>query len=495
MFVALRDLAHARGRFGLVALVIAFVAFLLVLLDGLVAGLLHNTVSGITRLPFTHIAFERDQRPTFGNSMVDRATWEEWAKRAGVKRAEPAGYTLFNARVGEERSIDLVLWGLQPGSAAGPRVTSGQRVGAKSNGVVIAESLAAEKGVRIGDVIALDRVLTELEVIGIAEAARIGHVPLVYAPLAKWQEATYGPPGGAAPGDELPAMLFDYASVILLDLDPTADVAAADAALGTTTRTLEGAYSVAPAYTEELFTVRMMRGFLLIVSAVLVGAFFVVWQVQRTKEIGLLKALGASNAWMLRDALGQALVLLVSAAILGAIGAWFAGKAVAASGLSVRMELLQVLGAGTLLVVTGLLGAALSTRLIVRVDPIIALGRERQRVGIARALMNDPGILLIDEPTSMLVQERGRETVRLLAERCRQHKVAALMVTHDRSMLEFADRVFEMKDGRPRSPPSAFRSRRSRRPRRKRGRCRRCRIGTMPRPSRRSRRRSRSTAA
>jgi putative ABC transport system ATP-binding protein len=75
-------------------------------------------------------------------------------------------------------------------------------------------------------------------------------------------------------------------------------------------------------------------------------------------------------------------------------------------------------------------------------------GGERQRIGIARALMTNPGILLVDEPTSMLDTERGREIVRLLARQCHDHGVSALMVTHDRGMLEFVDRVVEMKDGR-----------------------------------------------
>lgn len=75
-------------------------------------------------------------------------------------------------------------------------------------------------------------------------------------------------------------------------------------------------------------------------------------------------------------------------------------------------------------------------------------GGERQRVGIARAFMMSPALLLVDEPTSMLDTNRGKQIVELLSQECHEHSVATLMVTHDQNVLSSSDRVVNISDGR-----------------------------------------------
>ena len=74
-------------------------------------------------------------------------------------------------------------------------------------------------------------------------------------------------------------------------------------------------------------------------------------------------------------------------------------------------------------------------------------GGQRQRVNIARALMEQPDLLLADEPTSALDSHLSQEIIRLLRDVTQEMKTATVLVTHDRSLLNFADRVVEVKDG------------------------------------------------
>ena len=74
-------------------------------------------------------------------------------------------------------------------------------------------------------------------------------------------------------------------------------------------------------------------------------------------------------------------------------------------------------------------------------------GGERQRLAIARALYNNPAIILADEPTASLDSDRAFEVVDLLLKECKQKNKSIIMVTHDNRMIEKCDHVYRMKDG------------------------------------------------
>ncbi len=75
-------------------------------------------------------------------------------------------------------------------------------------------------------------------------------------------------------------------------------------------------------------------------------------------------------------------------------------------------------------------------------------GGQKQRVAIARALIRKPAIVLADEPTASLDEKTGREVVELIKKMSKELGVTVVLVTHDNRILDIADRIIHLRDGK-----------------------------------------------
>lgn len=366
MFVAWRDLRHAKGRFALMGSVVVLITVLVGLLSGLTAGLAEGNVSGITGLKGDHIAFQAPaagRGTSFADSTLDPAAWRTWSAAPGVLRAEPLGITTTRAQHGP-RSAAVSAFGVEPGSVLAPQP---DRIAAGS--AVLSKAAASDLGAAAGDRITI--VGTPLTVAAVSGAASYSHTPIVWTSLADWQRIApaVSVSASAAGGGE-------HATVVVLTTDSGARLAQTDQSAGTHTVTKSAALSAVGSYTSENGSLQLMRGFLFAISALVIGAFFTVWTIQRSTDVAVLKALGAPTSYLLRDALGQAVVLLAAGTAVGA-------SLAAGVGAMVGGTIPFVLSASTVLVpplimtLLGSLGAALSIRRITSVDPLTALGSAR----------------------------------------------------------------------------------------------------------------------
>ncbi len=361
VFVAWRDLLFAKGRFALMGTVIILITMLVGLLSGLTAGLGKESTSAITGLSADRLAFSQPaegKSVSFTDSTVTESMWQQWSSVDGVDRADPLGITTTKAEAGEH-SAAISAFGVQQGSALAPesdRIVPGT--------AVLSTSAADELDVRTGDDFLLGG--QRLTVAAIDGDASYSHTPVIFMDLAAWQALT----GGSSTGP------LSATVIGLTTSGDTTDLAAADTQIGTDTVTTSDAKSAIGSYTSENGSLQLMRAFMFAISALVIGAFFTVWTIQRTGDVAVLKALGASTGYLLRDALGQAVVLLVAGTAIGTALAAGVGALVGGT-VPFVLDIGTVALPALVIIILGAMGAGLSINRITSVDPLTALGSAR----------------------------------------------------------------------------------------------------------------------
>ncbi|WP_354643422.1 ABC transporter permease [Kitasatospora camelliae] len=356
MFVALRDIRFAKGRFALMAVVVTLITTLVVFLYGLTGGLSAAASSAVAELPADRIVFgaPAGAAPTvsFSNSTVSPAQQEAFAAAEGVTAARPLGVSLTRLTAsGAAASVSV----LGTDSALLPPLLSG--TAPQEGQVAVGTGTAELYRLAVGDPVKVGpRTLT---VSGLTADRSYSHAPSVWTTLATWEQLS---------GQNQPTALALSGS--------GAHLAAVDARQGTETVTVADALSGINGYAAERGSLQMIQGFLFAVSALVVGAFFTVWTVQRRPDVAVLKAVGASSGYLVRDALAQAAVVLVAGAGLGGTVGGVGGLFASAS-VPFDVSLLNVAVPVGVMVLLGLAGAALAVRRITSVDPLAALGANR----------------------------------------------------------------------------------------------------------------------
>ncbi|MDQ2846340.1 MAG: ABC transporter permease [Actinomycetota bacterium] len=352
MFVAIRDLRFAKGRFALMGAVVTLITLLVVLLSGLTAGLGRGNTSAITDLTADHLVFSAPaagQKLSFTDSAIPPQVQADWATVPGVVRADPISIAMSRISSGN-RTSGVAVFSVPTGSPLAPAVGAG-KVGLTSKA---AEALGAVAGDRI------ELAGKPVTVAAVAGSDEFSHAPLVWA--SQTDQPTSGQPTGTA-------------SVIALQTTG-GDLAQADQRLGTVTVTPGDSLAAIGSYSSENGSLQLMRLLLFAISALVIGAFFTVWTVQRSGEIAILKAVGASTGYLLKDALGQAFALLLIGTTTGTLLATGIG-ALAGSAVPFVLDLSTLLFPAAVMILLGLLGAAVSLRRVTTVDPLTALGSAR----------------------------------------------------------------------------------------------------------------------
>ncbi|MDK8501307.1 ABC transporter permease [Corynebacterium pseudodiphtheriticum] len=395
MFLALRDIVSARGRFSLISFVVGLITVLLVMLTGLTGGLAKHNTSALEALAPERYVFTSDG-PSFQESQVTTSDVQEWQELVDDgSQVTPLGTVQTRLEAGS--AMGVAVLGLPAGTkvpapvvsgagAAGTEIAGATAAGAAAeaeadsaapqesreqqdailgeDGIVVSHEIVAEAGVQPGETVEIGGV--EQPVSAVVADEHYSHQPVVWASTRAWQQISRA---------------HDDVVGTVLAVDPRDRHAGAlrdeewhdaENQTGDSAATVEDSFSGLAAYRSEQASLQLIQVLLYAISALVTVAFLSVWTIQRSRDLSVLRALGASPGYVWKDALGQAAVVVGIGVVLGAGVGWAAGVW---AGGSVPFDLqwttIVVPAAG--IWVLGMCGALVATRRVKKIDPASAL--------------------------------------------------------------------------------------------------------------------------
>lgn len=355
MFLSIRDLRFAKGRFALMSSALFLISLMVVMLSGLTSGLGNQSVAAVQQLGADHFAFGEPadgQALSFGESSVSAQQRDALAAAEGVDAAALVGIAPVRISTGT-RDVAASAFGVDGSSFVSP-------VPLDAHSAAVDADLAHDNGWGVGSRIAIGG--SSFEVAALVDDAFYSHQPVVWIDHGAWASL---PSAGGSDG-----------TVIALRTTGGFDGDRAAAASGTAVTDEKGALAAIGSYTSERGSLLLMQAMLMTVSALVVGAFFTVWTIQRGQDLAVLKAVGASTKYLLKDALGQSLIVLTLGAGLGSLAAVGLG-AIASRFVPFTLTVSGTLVPFAALIVMGMIGAAAALARIVSIDPQTALANAR----------------------------------------------------------------------------------------------------------------------
>lgn len=357
MFLALREFKHARLRYALVSAVIVLVASLVFILSGLANGLATGQSEALEAIDADAFVLATGSEFLLDRSRLSPETLDQVREVEDVDDAQPFSASASNVRVGDSDDvIGVSILGVPAGSFLDPGAESGDSLEARPEGVVIDQSLANE-GVGVGDTLRFEPSGVEVEVIGIVDGHQYRLAPTLFLSLDKYVEV-------------VPDAADTYGAIAVRGDDSTIAENIDGVLIGSPNDLVTGL----PGYQEQALTLLMIQGFLVVIAAGIIAAFFFIITLQKMSELGVMKALGATTATLAKALVLQSIFLSVIGITVGIIVSWLL-QMVLEGTVPYRVQGGQMLMYGTILLVVAVTGTLLSLFRIARVDPLDAINR------------------------------------------------------------------------------------------------------------------------
>jgi putative ABC transport system permease protein len=381
VYLAIKEMLRNKGRFLLFSMVIALITLLVLFTAALSEGLGSGNREYIQKLNGELIVFKKGVDLSASASRIDRAKFNEIRRVAGVDDAGMVSFTSVSAILPDpKKPINVSLIGVEPGKPGEPPVLDGRGFEERrAVEAIVDKNFTQRTGLGVGDDVTIKSIqgtkeqFYSVKIVGVTDGRQYFLAPSIIVPIFTFEKIKPNA-GGGTTNTEAP-LVGNVVAVKLANPEQwkemsgklqteVTDIVAVDR---------KTAYENTPGYSAQQNTLSTQNAFSFLIGILVIGGFFQIQMLQKVPQIGMLKAIGASNTTvgiaavvqiivvtMIGVGIGTALSLLLSLSFPAGIPIVFTPAAV---GLSVAA-----------LLATGPLGGLVSVRYALQVEPLKALG-------------------------------------------------------------------------------------------------------------------------
>ena len=299
-YLALKEVWRNLGRFFLVSLVIALITLLVLFIAALGEGLGSNNREYVSKLDGELVVFQEKADYNISASRLNQNTLRAVRRVSGVADAGPISAANTAILLPDDKVLKVSMLGVESGRPATPKISSGRTfLTDQSREVIIDERVMQRSDIKLGDLITIrssqgtkDQ-FYELKVVGTTSGQAFFFQPSIFVPPYVWERIR---PKAESEIDNLTPAI----NIIVVKLtDPTQvemmKQKLQNSVLNIQVGDIQTTINNIPGYTAQQGTVQTQGFFTLLIGILVIGGFFQIQILQKVPQIGVLKAIGASN--------------------------------------------------------------------------------------------------------------------------------------------------------------------------------------------------------
>ncbi|MDN4525971.1 ABC transporter permease [Fictibacillus fluitans] len=360
MFLALREMKHAKMRYVLIGLIMVLISFLVLFVSGLAKGLASDNASSIQTMTADYVVLDKQSDQRLNRSELTNEQLKELLRLTHKKQMTEFGLQMTTIQKnGASKKTDSTLFAVDPKGFIAPPAAEGQSLKGADKNETVGDLSLKEEGFVIGDRLKEETTGTVLKLVGFTKNQSFSHSPVFHVSLKTWEAMHDGK---------------QSVNAVALKADSEKAKQIEKQVSGVEMISKNDALKSIPGFKEEQGSLLMMIAFLFVIAAFVLSVFFYVITLQKVNQFGVLKAIGAQSGYLSRTVLYQVLFLTIVSLVVSILLTFTVSQLLPAS-MPFLLNVPLVAGCSVLFLTVSVIGSLISLYQVIKIDAIEAIGR------------------------------------------------------------------------------------------------------------------------